>query len=425
METPDPLQLQNELLRALCTALQVPKGYLALAIEGLPPGLLRVHVVYGDLEIEAGDTIRRPFFSRLEPQLVSALLPASHPPEQDWREINLFCPLSVETGLDGVLALGEKQKGEPFTPEEINLCAELIQQLDQVGRLVRLRERHNHYLEAARLQGQTLQQLEKEVTFSSPPALQVGERQGVSLEIRVLGPLQVARHGELLPESAWGSEKAKALLAYLLWKSPLGVGREELSQRLWPDRSVDEAANVFHVTLHRLRRALQLEGEGDKAEGYIQHERGWYRFNIQAPHWLDVKAFQELAARSEAASLKAAVELYRGAYFEDMTWAFPPEIEAERRRLEQLHGDTLRRLASQTNSREASLYLEKLLAIEPGDETVHQALVLNYLARGRSDLARHQITRWQQALADLDLEPLPEALELWQRVEVTGKGETN
>jgi DNA-binding SARP family transcriptional activator len=60
---------------------------------------------------------------------------------------------------------------------------------------------------------------------------------------------------------------------------------------------------------------------------------------------------------------------------------------------------------------------DKLLAVEPADETAHRALVSSYLARGRRDLARRQVARWRHALDELDLEPSPEARGLWRMVE--------
>ncbi len=57
-----------------------------------------------------------------------------------------------------------------------------------------------------------------------------------------------------------------------LWKSPAGATREELSLALWPGRPVEETANVFHVTLYRLRRALQPEGSQECEWSYIQHD---------------------------------------------------------------------------------------------------------------------------------------------------------
>jgi DNA-binding SARP family transcriptional activator len=66
---------------------------------------------------------------------------------------------------------------------------------------------------------------------------------------------------------------------------------------------------------------------------------------------------------------------------------------------------------------EAGTYLEKLLAVEPADETAQRTLVAGYLSRGRRDLARRQVVRWRETLAELSLKPSPEARALWRIVE--------
>jgi DNA-binding SARP family transcriptional activator len=418
-ETPDPEQLQAELLATLCAMLNVPDGYVALSGPDLPPKTLTVRVVQGSLPLRPGDLVHLPRLHGREPQLVAALPPQGQA-EPAWQETALLCPLPVDQ-RGGVLALGEKRDGTPFTHQELALCAELTRQLDAIGRMIRLREQRNQHLEAARLRDQALRRLEEEVVASTHQALTAWGCRATPLEIRLLGPLQVMNNGQPVPETAWGTERAKALLAYLLWKGPVGATREEISIALWPGRPIEKTANVFHVTLHHLRRVLEPGHSRGCASSYVLHGQGRYRFDASAPHWLDVTAFRALVANDAPAALQKAVTLYRGPYLEDASWNLPPEVEAQRRALELLYADALRRLAAQASSREAVPYLTKLLAVEPTNETTHRALVLDYLARGRRDLARQQVARWQQALDELNLEPSPEARELWQTVE-NGRG---
>jgi DNA-binding SARP family transcriptional activator len=420
-ETPDPEELQAELLGAFCAALRVRGGYVALSDVDSPPGTWTVHTVQGKVSVQPGDRVHQPPLRGMEPQLVAASLPQQQT-EPAWRDVALFCPLTANPVSGGVLALGEKRDGRAFTPDELILCAELAERLYATGHMTRLREQRNGYLEAARLHDQALRRLEEKVVASVHQVLTARERQPLSpaeapLDIRLLGPLQVIREGELLPETAWGTEKAKGLLAYLLWKGPAGATREEISGVLWPDRLPEETANVFHVTLHRLRRALEPEPRAGHGMRCIRYELGRYCFNADAPHWLDVSAFRVLVAIGKLAALREAVALYRGSYMEDMGWALPPEAEADQRALEGLYADALRRLAGQVEEGEAVTYLEKLLAVEPADEAAQRTLVAGYLVRGRRDLARRQVARWRETLAELGLEPSPEARALWHIVE--------
>jgi len=280
-------------------------------------------------------------------------------------------------------------------------------ELSLAKRMVRLCKARNGYLEAAHLHEQVLRRLEEQATPSV----------NALLEIRILGPLSVAHEGKPIPEATWGTERAKALLAYLLWKGPTGATREELSMSLWPARPAKQAANVFHVTLHRLRQALEPGPRRARDSRHILHERRRYRFNFDAPHWLDVTAFQTLAADGDVAALREAVTLYRGPYLEDAGWALPPEVEIQRQALERLYAGALRKLIAHTGDQEALPFLERLLAVEPAEETARRALVLGYLARGRRDLAAQQVARWRAALDELHLEPSEEARALWRTVE--------
>jgi DNA-binding SARP family transcriptional activator len=420
-ETPDSKDLQAEALEAFCAALTVRGGYIALSEPNAPPETLVVCAVQGDLPMRLGERVRRPSVRGTGPQLTASLL-FQEPTELGWRDIALLYPFTADGDRQGVLALGEKRDRSPFTAQDLAFCAELVQGLATVRQVAHSSERRNGSLEVPPLYDQTLRQLESALIGLTCQGLTAREQRAAPspsapLAIRLLGSLQVIRRGDPVPEAAWGTEKAKAMLAYLLWKCPTGVTREELAAALWPDRLVEETANVFHVTLHRLRRVLEPELRRCRDSYYILYEGGRYRFEASAACWLDVTAFRALAGRNEPEALREAVALYRGSYLEDVAWALPPEAEWERRVMERLYMDALRRLAAQANGQEAALYLDKLLTVEPTDEAAQRTLVTGYLASGRRDLARRQVIRWQESLAELDLGPSAEVVALWQGIE--------
>jgi DNA-binding SARP family transcriptional activator len=419
-ETPDPEELQAELLGALCAALGVRGGYLALADTASSQGTLTVRATRGRVPVQANDQVTPPPLRDEKPQLVATLasrLQTAH----EWHDMALLCPIPGDA-TRGFVALADKRNKKPFTSQDLSICVELARQMGQATLIGRLHEQRNGYLEAARLHDEAVRELERNVVTSMRSVLTPEEHPSSSpedlpLEIRLLGPLQVIRKGQAVPDGDWGTEKAKALLAYLLWKGPGGASREEVSTALWPGRPAEETANVFHVTLHRLRRALEPDMHHGRDWSYILYEGGRYHFDFQATHWLDVTAFQALISQGTSEALREAVALYRGAYLEDADWALPPEVEWERRVMERLYEDALRRLAAQATGREAELYLEKLLVVEPADEAAQSALVTSFLVRGRRDLARRQVKRWREVLADLDMAPSPEQIALWEKVE--------
>ena len=78
---------------------------------------------------------------------------------------------------------------------------------------------------------------------------------GVGLRVLALGPLQVFVNGKLVETTAWGSARPRELLTYLLMH-PEGRTKEHVGLAFWPDASTAQMRNNFHVTLHRLRKAL-------------------------------------------------------------------------------------------------------------------------------------------------------------------------
>jgi predicted ATPase/DNA-binding SARP family transcriptional activator len=75
------------------------------------------------------------------------------------------------------------------------------------------------------------------------------------LRVTALGPLQVFVGDQLVDPTAWGSARPRELLVYLLMH-PEGRTKEQVGLAFWPEASSSQLRNNFHVTLHRLRRAL-------------------------------------------------------------------------------------------------------------------------------------------------------------------------
>jgi predicted ATPase/DNA-binding SARP family transcriptional activator len=123
------------------------------------------------------------------------------------------------------------------------------------------------------------------------------------LRIFALGPLRVVRDGETLGIERWGSAKARELLLFLACH-PEGCTREQVGVALWPEASSAQLRNVFHVTLHRLRKALDRTG-WIVAEGE--------RYRVAAPIELDADIFERevTLARGELARGGAAMERLR------------------------------------------------------------------------------------------------------------------
>ena len=92
-----------------------------------------------------------------------------------------------------------------------------------------------------------------------------------------MGGFVVRRGDETIPVSAFGRERARAVLGALVCAGG-PVHREQLLDWLWPDLDVERGLRALHVTLHGLRRALEPElGRGSAGRSVIRSEGEGYR----------------------------------------------------------------------------------------------------------------------------------------------------
>ncbi|MFI6101239.1 BTAD domain-containing putative transcriptional regulator [Lentzea sp. NPDC051213] len=139
---------------------------------------------------------------------------------------------------------------------------------------------------------------------------------GARFEFRLLGPLEIARDGELVP---LGSPKLRVLLASLLVDANRVVPMDVLVERLWGEsasgRGAGRARDTVQTYMQRLRQSLGApEIIVTRSDGYL----------IDAPgDALDLRRFEGLARRGkslldqgnadEASQvLSAALDLWRG-----------------------------------------------------------------------------------------------------------------
>lgn len=138
------------------------------------------------------------------------------------------------------------------------------------------------------------------------------------LEVRTLGPLRVSRLGTAIDPAAWGSARPRELLVLLLLH-PEGCTKEQVGLALWPESSTAQVRNSFHVTLHRLRKAL-----GRPEWVVTAHER--YQIDPALRVDFDARRFERevtgalraLTARAADApeALARALERYSGDFLE-------------------------------------------------------------------------------------------------------------
>ena len=172
------------------------------------------------------------------------------------------------------------------------------------------------------------------------------------LTLALLGSFSVTLDGQ--PVTAFESDKARALLAYLAVESDRPHTREKLAGLLWPD-STEAAA---HARLsHALANLRAILADHDPQAPVLLVTRQVIQFNREADALVDVLAFRQAvsATHGPASSMVhrlLSVRLYHGRFLEGFSLPGCPEFE-EWLLLEQEH---LHRLAMETLARLADGY---------------------------------------------------------------------
>ena len=241
------------------------------------------------------------------------------------------------------------------------------------------------------------------------------------LDIRVLGPLQVAANGTSLP---LGGAKQRAVLALLLLHANEVVPLDRLVDELWGESPPDSAANIVQGSVSHLRKALE-PGRGRGEHELLVSRRPGYMLRIGRDQY-DADRFVRLSAEgrrlleegdADAASqrLRAALSLWRGPALADLVYEPFALLEAER--LEELRLVVLedRIDADLALGRNGALVgeLRELVAQHPLRERLRAQLMAALYRSGRQADALEVYRDGRAALStELGIEPGPALREL-------------
>jgi DNA-binding SARP family transcriptional activator len=263
----------------------------------------------------------------------------------------------------------------------------------------------------------------REPTPSGPPpapAPAVDPAADAELRVLALGPLQVCRRGEPLEPGDWGSAKPRELLLFLLCQ-PDGVTREQVGLALWPESSSERVSNSFHVTLHRLRKAL---GEAT----WITKTNDRYGLAPEVRCVFDAALFEreaeealaDLRAGKDALErLRAALTWYRGPFLEDEVvgdW----HLET-RDRLARVHQEAAfalgEALSAAGRHAEAADAYRRVLAEDDLHEPAYRQLMLS-LARAGDRSQALRLYQRLETLLEKELQTSPEPATIAVREEI-------
>ena len=248
------------------------------------------------------------------------------------------------------------------------------------------------------------------------------------LEVRLLGPFEVALAGRIVHI---GSPKQRAVLALLALQAGRVVSGDTLCDLVWDEDQPASPSATLQSLISRLRAALASASGGlveARRDVLRTREPGWV-LDVD-PAAVDALRFQELTGRARqrsgrgeavvaAADLAEAVGLWRGAALVDVVDA--GYLRAQATRLNEARLDAVEDLAEAElaigRPAEALARLEGHTEANPLRERGWGLLMVALYRLGRQAAALRAFQQVRAILGEeLGLEPSPELAEIEQRI---------
>jgi DNA-binding SARP family transcriptional activator len=221
------------------------------------------------------------------------------------------------------------------------------------------------------------------------------------------------------------ASRGLSVLKYLLLHHKQNISREVLMDIFWPDAEPEMARNNLNVAMHSLRQALRTI----IFLPVIIFEDGAYGLESNLRVWLDVEEFERcvqagkrLESRNQitaaVAEYEAAISLYQGDFLEQNPYEEWTIVDRERLRVAYL--DTLDRLSqiyfSQERYAACITVCQLILTHDQCREDTHCLLMRCYSRQGQFHLALRQYQACEDALAELEVDPAPETIKLYEQI---------
>jgi len=245
------------------------------------------------------------------------------------------------------------------------------------------------------------------------------------LNVRLLGSMQLMRGDQ--PLTNFGSNKVRALFAYLVLESSRPHQRRKLAAFLWPEIPETNALSNLRYCLSNLRKVLW---DRSTQPPYLLITPQTVQFNPHSHYHLDVAEFEVQSTLSQQnpldfVSLMNAADLYQGRFMEG--FSIPDSIPFEEWMV--LNREHFDRLAYEVLNRLASYYeligefgqaigcAQRQIALDPWREEVHRLIMRCLNFSGQRSAAIAQYKSCSKALKDdLDIPPSPDTVKLYQAI---------
>ena len=255
------------------------------------------------------------------------------------------------------------------------------------------------------------------------------------LALSLLGQYEVRLDGR--PVVGFQSDKARALLAYLVVKSERTHRRERIASLFWPEASETTARASLRSALANLRRLTQ---DASTQPPFFIVTQETIQINPDSDVWLDVAEFNRMflsAGRSAAfqnevdlspdtlEAAKSGISFYRGNFLEGLTIKNCPEFDNWSYQLcesvQSRASKALRQIARYFEScgefEQAQFYARRRVELEPWQEEAHSHFIRLLAFSGDRSAALNQYETCCRILAEeLGVEPSAETTRLVEAI---------
>ncbi len=243
------------------------------------------------------------------------------------------------------------------------------------------------------------------------------------LEVYAFGRGHALVNGQ--PITNWDGALPRNLFFFFM-DHPL-ITRDEIFETFWPDLSVKDATNVFHVTKRKITERISMKVVESGNYELTQYNSGFYMPSDKVVRHYDVGDFQEAIDKSlvatsekeEIALLSRAIDIYKAPFLQtiDMKW-----VTDRRDSLRQMYAQALigmgRIYQRHDEAQRAIGFFTRALKETPEREDIHRQVMSLYTNMGMLDDAVMQYRKLEQVLNDtLKIAPGRETRELYEAVE--------
>jgi len=227
------------------------------------------------------------------------------------------------------------------------------------------------------------------------------------------------------PITNWDGALPRNLFFFFM-DHPL-ITRDEIFETFWPDLSIKEATNVFHVTKRKITERISMKISESGSYELTQYNSGFYMPSDKVVRHYDVGDFQEAVDKSmvaasekeETALLMRAIDIYKAPFLQtiEMKW-----VVERRNTLRLMYAQSLIGMARIYNRRgddqRAIGFFTRALKEAPEREDIHRQVMGLYLKMDMPDDAIMQYRKLEQILHDtLKIAPSRETRALYEEIE--------